>query len=836
MKKNKTLWALLSVTASISLSLHATADPLEDKLFFNAVTSGNLVSLQQTIPRVNVNQKNSAGHTALMIAAKSGNFEVARFLLWSGASADVKDANNKKAIHYLAKANGGFHAFNLLLRTYSFSGQLAKPNGKVKTPHMVVVDDNYLEYSHPSFSGAYYINEKEKNGKLGIDDDKNGFVDDVFGWNIRDNKPLTEPLGSLLHKPEYKDAVKRLVNTYNLQMKQRKNKGDELPMKWSFTNPLTTYAGYDFLKSGGIEINDLKFYKMIIGASHGTHVAGIVYKNSGKKALIHGISSIRAKDYHQGVSSYGLVLTAKKSETYADFYNQVRQYFLKENFLKGKRTSKYLKQLGAGVVNMSYGQTLKQHKVRAKRFKEIYKKYGKNPNTINSYKSPDGMDLTSDLALELMVAEAAGFAITMAENPDVVFVIAAGNENHDNDLSMKSPAYLSRFFPNVITVASIDKNNEMSSFSNRGRKSVQIATHGSRIYSSILGGYYDFMNGTSMAAPKVAGVVARIRAAQPSLSPLDIRRILGQSCTKTDALKYKLVNGGIMDIEAAMKLAGEWGASNQAITQGEISSLGLKADNVERHASAVVEKSPKNLSKNALIVSDISGFTGDWMTISRSMPNVAQQALILPTTNPVPLLKKLWGEGFRINSSGGDDKGWTFGLVKKKKGAAPEQALSVLNQTDISAKMSQGFAITTVAGWGKNWVFTFTKGTGYGKQRYTLPSSFTKERVQWIKGRWKEGYRITGLAGDVSSKTEGSYIFVLTKGSNYGDQIIQGLGPWPTAWIQKNWSTGYRITSTAGFGKNWIVVMSKLPNGPAQNYSRAGRFPMKEIEKGWNKK
>ncbi len=833
MKRRKHLW--LAILIATNLTVPAFADKIEDEMFFKSALNSDLVKLQQTIPRVDINMKNPQGMTALMVAAKQGNFEVARFLLWSGANADIKDANGKKAIHYLSKQYGGFHAFNLLLRTYSFTGQLAKPNGRVKTPHMVVIDDNYMEYSHPKINPAYYVNEKELNGRPGIDEDGNGFIDDVFGWNIMDNKPLTEPIGSLLHKPQYRDAVKKIVTTYNTQMKQHHGKEDELPMNWSFTNPLTQYAGYDFLQSGGIEVSDLKFYKMIMGASHGTHVAGIVYENSDKKAIIHAISSIRGKDYHPGVTTYGLVTVAKQCDTYADFYNEVRQFFLKESFLRGKLASKYLKQVGAGVVNMSYGQTLAQHKRTAKELKEVYKKYGKNPATINSYQPPEGMDITSDLALELMVANAAGFAITIAENPDILFVIAAGNEHHDNDLTLKSPAYLARFFPNVITVASVDNNGQLSSFSNFGRKSVQIASEGRHIYSSVLGGYYDYMDGTSMAAPKVAGTVARIRAAHPALSPLDIRRILGQTCRRKAALKYKLVNGGIMDVDAATKLAAKWNSSNQAITQSEIDSLHLKADNVERHVSSEVVKSPKNLSKNALIISDVSGFTGDWIAISQTMPDISQQAIVMPTRNPAPMIKKLWAEGFRVISSGGDKDGWVFGLVKHKSGMAPPQTFSILDQKRISSLLDQGFAINTVAGWKDNWIFTLTKDTGYGKQRYSLPSGYTQKRRDWIKSLWKEGYRITSLAGDVVKDEEDTYVFVMTKNSKMGEQIISDKGAWPAKWIKKNWDAGYRITSIAGFGKNWLVVMSKLPGTPAQNYARDTRFPIDRVKEGWAK-
>ena len=67
-----------------------------------------------------------------------------------------------------------------------------------------------------------------------------------------------------------------------------------------------------------------------------------------------------------------------------------------------------------------------------------------------------------NLALELSVADAAMFATLFYENPDVLFVIAAGNATEDNDKGLPSPQYLSRFFPNVITVASHGASGALS--------------------------------------------------------------------------------------------------------------------------------------------------------------------------------------------------------------------------------------------------------------------------------------------------------------------------------------------------------------------------------------
>ena len=382
--------AKLFAISSLLISQAALAGPIDDKIFFNAVKSQDLVKLQRSIPRVDVNQKDSTGKTALMTAASLGHFEAARFLLWSGADPDIVDSKNKKAVHYLKPSQQGFSALHLLLRSYSFSQTLSISNQKVKYPHMVVIDDNYTEPDHPLYVNNFYLNTKERFGKKGVDDDKNGFIDDVYGWNTTDNAPLTAPLGSLLKQPEYKKSLKSIFDTYKLQRKTYSE--DRMPMKHTFNNPLSTYAGFDFLKSGDIELNDLTFYKMASKASHGTHVAGIVHNSSGKQALLHALSWSAKKKPKFQLSSSMLWLRgkARTSNSFQDFYKAAREQMLSEAAASGKRTSKYLKQLGAGVMNMSYSKNRKFYEDRSKELIKIYREHGKNPGTIATFKPTSG--------------------------------------------------------------------------------------------------------------------------------------------------------------------------------------------------------------------------------------------------------------------------------------------------------------------------------------------------------------------------------------------------------------------------------------------------------------
>lgn len=113
------------------------------------------------------------------------------------------------------------------------------------------------------------------------------------------------------------------------------------------------------------------------------------------------------------------------------------------------------------------------------------------------------------------------FAIEEARKAGILFVFAAGNDSTDNDFTPAFPA--SYPHANIISVAATDSRDQVASFSNVGRTSVDIAAPGENIMSTIpvsmakaLGPYASF-SGTSMAAPHVAGAAALLLSADPSL-------------------------------------------------------------------------------------------------------------------------------------------------------------------------------------------------------------------------------------------------------------------------------------------------------------------------------
>lgn len=98
-------------------------------------------------------------------------------------------------------------------------------------------------------------------------------------------------------------------------------------------------------------------------------------------------------------------------------------------------------------------------------------------------------------------------ALKKAEKARILVVAAAGNNNNNTDLTKYFPANYP--LKNIISVAATNNTGELVAFSNYGPQSIEVAAPGERILSSLPGGKYGFMSGTSQATAYVSGFVAR---------------------------------------------------------------------------------------------------------------------------------------------------------------------------------------------------------------------------------------------------------------------------------------------------------------------------------------
>ena len=135
-------------------------------------------------------------------------------------------------------------------------------------------------------------------------------------------------------------------------------------------------------------------------------------------------------------------------------------------------------------------------------------------------------------------------AIVAAGNAGHLFVAAAGNASSNNDIEFDTPA--SYAFDNMISVAAINRKDQLADFSNFGNRTVHIGAPGVDIYSTWTSSdsSYDVISGTSMASPHVAGVAALVLAANPKASLFELRQRILNSAVPTAELAGKTVTGG----------------------------------------------------------------------------------------------------------------------------------------------------------------------------------------------------------------------------------------------------------------------------------------------------
>lgn len=140
--------------------------------------------------------------------------------------------------------------------------------------------------------------------------------------------------------------------------------------------------------------------------------------------------------------------------------------------------------------------------------------------------------------------------IRQAYSEGILFVAAAGNASTDND---QKPHYPSSYnLPNIVSVAAINRNDQLTSFSNYGGQSVNVAAPGEAIYSTWLEHGFEEKKGTSMAAPFVAGVAALVLSQNPKMPVDELRAKLFQSVDKLASLNGKVSTGGRINAAKAV--------------------------------------------------------------------------------------------------------------------------------------------------------------------------------------------------------------------------------------------------------------------------------------------
>lgn len=248
--------------------------------------------------------------------------------------------------------------------------------------------------------------------------------------------------------------------------------------------------------------------------SHGTHVAGIVMAGNPYARLVNARIEFGYKLLPDPCPSRELAeKNAKNAKAYVDFFRRH----------------------GVRVVNMSWGGTAKGVEGELE--------------LCNIGKTPDER---KKIAREYFDLQKKGLRDAFASAPEILFVAAAGNSNADAAFEEAIPADI--VLPNLLTVGAVDKAGDEAPFTSYG-PTVRAHANGYQVDSYLPGGERVAFSGTSMAAPQVAGLAAKMLAVNPKLKPAEIIEIILRTVEKTADGRRFLVHPGNAIAAAKAKAA-----------------------------------------------------------------------------------------------------------------------------------------------------------------------------------------------------------------------------------------------------------------------------------------
>jgi cell wall-associated protease len=444
---------------------------------------------------------------------------------------------------------------------------------------IVAVIDSGVDIDHEDLKSVIWKNEDEI-ADNGIDDDKNGYIDDVFGWNFiggkngnvdADTYELTREYIRLKKKYENVDGNKvgkkqkaEYENYQKIKDKYEKLKAKNEQQYKLYSNIYNNISqSIDTLKSllqvDTIRAEDLKNFEtndpsLLFAKGFLLNM----FKNIGDDGKLEEyVAELKeAVDYYEVIVKYGYNESFDSRQIVGDDINNLNEKGYGNNDVKGPDPEH-----GTHVSGI----------IAADRKNDLgIKGIADNVKIMVVRAVPNGDERDKDIANAIFYAvdngaqiinmsfgksfspqkEVVDKAVRYAEQKGVLLIHAAGNDGEDIDVEKNYPTRTyadgkeAKNWIEVGASASGGDEDFVGSFSNYGKKGVSLFAPGVDIYSTVPESKYKNQSGTSMASPSTAGVAALLMSYFPELSAEQVKDILMKSSRKFDNLTVQKPGGG----------------------------------------------------------------------------------------------------------------------------------------------------------------------------------------------------------------------------------------------------------------------------------------------------
>ncbi|MBS1958222.1 MAG: S8 family serine peptidase [Bdellovibrionales bacterium] len=434
---------------------------------------------------------------------------------------------------------------------------------------IVAVIDSGVDITHPDLKGHVYVNEAELYGKPGVDDDGDGYIDDVFGWNFLGSKAGVNISGQTLEVTREYARMKKKAEAGPLSAEDQKYfdkvSADFVARRDANQGTLTRYLGYQaaykVLKDAGLKEDTVA----AVNAIESTDPTVVKAKALVLQLIPRGVDSAYVEDAVEELSigaQYQFNIDFNSSAIVGDDPTNFEEKGYGNTDVSGRDPNgkvydahgTHVSGIIAAVRNNGFGikgqaVNVKIMSVRAvpngdERDKDV-------GNAIRFAVDHGAKVINMSFGKDYSPGKAyVDSAVKYAESKNVLLVHAAGNDGKNTDAQdnnfpnrkITNDKGLASEASNWIEVGASDKNRDETlpaTFSNYGKTAVDVFAPGVGIVSTIPDNKYATYQGTSMASPEVAGVAALLLSKFPQARVSEIKEAILSTSNKYDGLTVK---------------------------------------------------------------------------------------------------------------------------------------------------------------------------------------------------------------------------------------------------------------------------------------------------------